>query len=49
MPFERGLAATVEWYRANQDWWRAIKSGEWTDYYQRQYGARLAGSREAGR
>ena len=49
MPFERGLAATIAWYRANQDWWRAIKSGEWTDYYQRQYGARLAGSTEAGR
>jgi dTDP-glucose 4,6-dehydratase len=49
MPFERGLAATITWYRANQDWWRPIKSGEWTDYYQRQYGARLAGSTEAGR
>ena len=49
MPFEKGLAATVDWYRDNQDWWRAIKSGEWADYYRRQYGARLAGSREAGR
>ena len=49
MPFEEGLAATVDWYRDNQDWWRAIKSGEWADYYRRQYGARLAGSREAGR
>ncbi len=45
--FENGLAATVEWFRDNQDWWRAIKSGEWEDYYRRQYGARLAGSREA--
>ena len=49
MPFEEGLAATVNWYRQNQDWWRAVKSGEWADYYQRQYGARLAGSREARR
>jgi dTDP-glucose 4,6-dehydratase len=49
MPFEQGLAATVAWYRDNQDWWRSIKSGEWTDYYKRQYGARLAASREAGR
>jgi dTDP-glucose 4,6-dehydratase len=47
--FEAGLAATVDWYRDNQAWWRAIKSGEWDDYYRRQYGARLAGSREAGR
>jgi dTDP-glucose 4,6-dehydratase len=49
MPFDRGLATTMEWYRANEGWWRSIKSGEWTDYYRRQYGARLAGSSEAGR
>jgi dTDP-glucose 4,6-dehydratase len=47
MTFEEGLAATVDWFRDNQNWWRAIKSGEWNDYYRRQYGARLAGSREA--
>jgi dTDP-glucose 4,6-dehydratase len=47
MSFEAGLPATVDWYLQNQDWWRGIKSGEWKDYYQRQYGARLAGSREA--
>ncbi len=47
MTFEEGLAATVDWFRDNQNWWRAIKSGEWDDYYRRQYGARLAGSREA--
>jgi dTDP-glucose 4,6-dehydratase len=47
MSFEAGLPATVDWYLQNQDWWRSIKSGEWKDYYQRQYGARLAGSREA--
>jgi dTDP-glucose 4,6-dehydratase len=45
--FEEGLAETVDWFRDNQGWWRAIKSGEWEDYYRRQYGARLAGSREA--
>jgi dTDP-glucose 4,6-dehydratase len=49
MPFEKGLAATVEWYLSHEDWWRAIKSGDWNDYYARQYGARLAGSREAGK
>jgi dTDP-glucose 4,6-dehydratase len=49
MPFEDGLMATVDWYRHNEAWWRAIKSGDWNDYYQRQYGARLAGSHEAGR
>ena len=47
MPFEKGLAETVDWYVANQAWWRSIKSGEWADYYRRQYGERLAGSRDA--
>jgi dTDP-glucose 4,6-dehydratase len=47
MPFDEGLAATVDWYRDNVEWWRSIKSGEWQQYYRRQYGARLAGSREA--
>jgi dTDP-glucose 4,6-dehydratase len=49
MPFEQGLAATVDWYQRNEAWWRAIKSGDWHDYYSRQYGARLAGSREAAK
>jgi dTDP-glucose 4,6-dehydratase len=45
--FADGLAATVDWFRANEAWWRAIKSGDWDSYYDRQYGARLAGSTEA--
>jgi dTDP-glucose 4,6-dehydratase len=40
--FEDGLAQTVEWYRANREWWAPIKSGEYREYYERQYGARLA-------
>src|SRR5205085_1689906 len=40
--FEEGLAETVEWYRANRDWWEPIKSGEYLDYYRRQYEARLS-------
>jgi dTDP-glucose 4,6-dehydratase len=47
VPFETGLAATVDWFRANEAWWRAVKSGDWDTYYNRQYGARLAGSTEA--
>ena len=47
MRFEDGLSATVDWYLENREWWRSIKSGEWDDYYRRQYGDRLAGSREA--
>jgi dTDP-glucose 4,6-dehydratase len=41
--FEEGIAETVEWFRANEAWWRAIRSGEWESYYSRQYAARLAG------
>ncbi len=45
--FEEGLRATIDWYRANEAWWRAARSGDWEAYYDRQYGARLAGSTEA--
>jgi dTDP-glucose 4,6-dehydratase len=45
--FDAGLAETVDWFRANEAWWRAVKSGDWDSYYNRQYGARLAGSTEA--
>jgi dTDP-glucose 4,6-dehydratase len=34
----------VQWYRDNRDWWEPIKSGEYREYYERQYGARLASS-----
>ena len=40
--FEEALAETVEWYRANRAWWEPIKSGEYLDYYRRQYAERLA-------
>jgi len=26
VPFDEGLAATVEWYRANEAWWRPLKA-----------------------
>jgi dTDP-glucose 4,6-dehydratase len=45
--FADGLAATVDWFVANEAWWRAAKSGDWDAYYERQYGARLAASSEA--
>ena len=40
--FDSALEATVDWYRNNEWWWRKIKTGEYLDYYKRQYGARLA-------
>jgi dTDP-glucose 4,6-dehydratase len=39
---EEGLAETVAWYRDNRTWWEPIKSGEYLDYYRRQYADRLA-------
>ncbi|HVX29605.1 MAG TPA: dTDP-glucose 4,6-dehydratase, partial [Nitrolancea sp.] len=40
--FEQGLRETVEWYRANGNWWRPLKDGRFSTYYQRNYGARGA-------
>jgi dTDP-glucose 4,6-dehydratase len=41
---ERGLPATVDWYREQRSWWEPIKlSGSYRDYYARQYARRLAG------
>ncbi|HET7029212.1 MAG TPA: dTDP-glucose 4,6-dehydratase [Candidatus Limnocylindrales bacterium] len=45
--FEDGLAATIDWFVANEAWWRSVRSGDWDAYYERQYGARLASSTEA--
>jgi len=40
--FEDAMKATIDWYIGNEWWWRKIKSGEYLEYYQRQYGQRLA-------
>ena len=40
--FDEGLAETVRWYRDHSGWIAKIRSGEYRDYYQRQYGGRLA-------
>ena len=45
--FEAGLAATIDWFIANEAWWHAIKRDDWDAYYERQYGQRLAGSSAA--
>ncbi len=41
---EEAIRKTVRWYVENEWWWRKIKSGEFREYYQRQYGQRLANS-----
>jgi dTDP-glucose 4,6-dehydratase len=39
--FEEGLRKTVEWYRDNAWWWEPIRSEEYREYYERQYGQQL--------
>lgn len=36
--FETGIAETIDWYVANEGWWRRIKTGEYLEYYEKQYG-----------
>ena len=35
--FERALAATVRWYVENPGWWKKLKSGEYREWYHRNY------------
>jgi dTDP-glucose 4,6-dehydratase len=46
-PLEVGLRETVAWYREHRDWWEQIKSGEYREYYERQYGERLTNASSA--
>jgi len=38
--FEEALEKTVRWYVENEWWWRKIKSGDYREYYRKQYGER---------
>jgi len=40
--FEASLSETVQWYLGNRAWWEHIRSGEYTAYYDKLYGRRLA-------
>lgn len=37
--FDEWLEKTIDWYKKNEDWWKRIKSGDYKDYYKRQYNA----------
>jgi len=37
MPFEQGLAETIEWYRQNTEWINRVKSGEYQSFYAANY------------
>lgn len=36
--FEQGIAETIDWYLANQDWVAGVTSGLYRQYYEQQYG-----------
>ena len=36
----RGLRETVAWYLTNENWWRAVQSGEYKHWIERHYGNR---------
>jgi len=36
--FDTGIVETIQWYLDNQDWWKNIKSGDYVNYYNKQYG-----------
>ena len=35
--FEEGLSKTIDWYLENETWLKHVTSGEYQDYYQKQY------------
>ena len=35
--FEQGLEKTIAWYKNNRAWWQHIKSGEYLEYYKKNY------------
>ena len=39
--FADGLAQTVAWFQDNREWWEPIRSGDYREYYERQYGSRI--------
>lgn len=40
LSFKEGIVKTVEWYLENTEWLERIVSGEYTKYYEQQYGRR---------
>lgn len=40
--FEEALKKTIDWYRQNEEWWKKIKSGEFQEYYLKQFGEHIS-------
>ena len=45
---ETAIRETVRWYAENPGWWQPIKSGEFREFYERQYGKRLEDAGDKG-
>ncbi|MFH1756091.1 MAG: dTDP-glucose 4,6-dehydratase [Candidatus Latescibacterota bacterium] len=39
--FASALEKTVNWYKDNEEWWRRVKSGAFTEYYEKHYAKKL--------
>jgi dTDP-glucose 4,6-dehydratase len=44
VPLDRGLGETVDWYTTHEDWWRPLKSGDFWEFYRRNYKPLPAGA-----
>ena len=43
LSFETGIERTVAWFVDHEEWWRPLKSGEFWEFYQRNYKPLRAG------
>jgi dTDP-glucose 4,6-dehydratase len=39
--FENGIEATIKWYVENEGWWRKVMSGEYLNYYEKNYSSKM--------
>jgi dTDP-glucose 4,6-dehydratase len=39
--FESGIAETIKWYVENENWWRKVMSGEYKNYYEKNYSDKI--------
>ncbi len=35
--FDEALKLTIDWYKNNESWWKNVKSGQYQEYYKKQY------------
>ncbi len=35
--FEKAIVSTIDWYVSHREWWSRVMTGEYLEYYKRQY------------